>query len=132
MRLTFPALVTLLAILVYIVTAINVGRAREKYKIAAPAITGNVDFERIFRIQMNTLEQLAAFLPALWLSSIYLSPLWSSAFGLIWIVGRILYAIGYAKTAERRDVGFVTAFVAFAALWAGAAFGVVRALLQGM
>jgi glutathione S-transferase len=132
MRLTLPALVTLAAILFYIVTAINVGRARVKYKIVAPAVSGNVDFERIFRIQMNTLEQMVAFLPALWLFAIYLSPVWGAAFGLIWIVGRILYAIGYARTAERRDVGFVTSFIALTALWAGASWGVVRALLQGM
>ena len=131
MRLTLPALVTLAAVFVYFVTTLNVGRAREKYKIVAPAVTGNLDFERVYRVQMNTVEQIVAFLPALWLFAIYLSPVWASAFGVVWIVGRILYAVGYTRSADKRDVGFGVTFIAFAALWAGAAWGVIGALLQG-
>ncbi|NDP42824.1 MAG: MAPEG family protein [Aromatoleum sp.] len=132
MRLTLPALVTLAAVLVYYVIGFNVGRARVKYKIDAPAVTGNLDFERIYRVQMNTMEQFVAFLPALWLFAIYLSPLWASAFGVVWIVGRIVYAVGYTRAAAKRDVGFGITFIGFAVLWVGAAWGVIGALLQGM
>jgi len=45
----------------------NVGRARGKYKVKAPATTGDPAFERAFRVQMNTLESAVAFLPVLWL-----------------------------------------------------------------
>ena len=126
--LALPALTTLLAIAFYVFTAIKVGAARERYKIAAPAVTGDPAFERAYRVQMNTLEQLAAFLPALWLYAIFGNSLIASGLGLVWIVGRIWYAIGYYRAASKRGPGFVLTFVAFAALWAGAAYTVVRAL----
>jgi glutathione S-transferase len=131
MSMALPALTTLVAVLLYIMTSVNVAFAREKYKIAAPAITGNVDFERIFRVQMNTLEQLIAFLPALWLFALYMSPAWSSAIGAVWIAGRALYAVGYARAADGRGKGFVIAFAALALLWLGAIWGVVATILRG-
>ena len=126
-----PALTTLVALLLYYVTIANVGRARIKYKIVAPAVSGHPDFDRAFRVHMNTLEQLVAFLPALWLFALYVSPAWSSAVGAVWIIGRAQYAIDYYRAAERRDTGFIVAFVALAALWVGAVWGVVVTLLRG-
>ena len=144
MRYALPALTTLVALLLYVVVSINVGRARMKFKVAAPAVTGSPDFERVYRVQMNTLEQLVAFLPALWLFAFFLSPLWASAIGAAWIVGmgatpaeyaawivgRVLYALGYYSAAEKRGAGFAISFFAFAALWGGACWGVVSALFQ--
>ena len=69
----FTAIVTCLAILFYFFTGLQVGRARVKFGIKAPATTGNPDFERVFRVQMNTLEWLPIFLPSLWLFAIYIS-----------------------------------------------------------
>jgi glutathione S-transferase len=126
-----PALTTLIAVLLYFTTIVNVAFARTKYKIIAPAITGNADFERVFRVQMNTLEQLIAFLPALWLFALYVNPAWSSVLGAGWIVGRALYAVGYTRAASKRGTGFVIAFSALAILWLGALWGVVSALLRG-
>ena len=68
----FTALVTCLAILFYFFTTIRVSRARATFGIKAPAITGNPDFERVFRVQMNTLEWMPMFLPSLWLFAIYI------------------------------------------------------------
>ena len=130
MRYALPALTTLVALLLYVVVSINVGRARMKFKVAAPAVTGSPDFERVYRVQMNTLEQLVAFLPALWLFAFFLSPLWASAIGAAWIVGRVLYALGYYSAAEKRGAGVAISFFAFAALWGGACWGVVSALFQ--
>jgi len=79
---------------------------------------------------MNTLEQLVLFLPALWLFALLLSPVWASLLGVVWIVGRALYATGYYRDAEKRSVGFVIASIAFAVLWLGAALGAVRMLLS--
>jgi uncharacterized membrane protein YecN with MAPEG domain len=129
MAYAWPALVTLAAVLFYVVTIANVARARDKYKIRAPAVTGHPDFERIHRVEENTLEQLVAFLPALWLCALFMSATWSAAFGAIWILGRMLYAAGYYRAASKRGLGFAITFFAFAALWLGAAWGVVRALL---
>jgi glutathione S-transferase len=125
-----PALTTLVALLLYFVIVANVGRARMKYKIEAPAVTGHPDFERIYRVQVNTVEQLIGFLPALWLFAHYVSPSWASVLGTVWIVGRAFYAIGYYRAAEKRSVGFGIGMFAFVALWLGAAWGVVKVLLQ--
>jgi len=126
-----PALTTLVALLLYFVITVNVGRARVKYKIAAPAVTGHPAFERVYRVQVNTVEQLIAFLPALWLFALYLSPAWASVLGTVWIAGRALYAVAYYGAAEKRGTGFGISALAFVALWLGAAWGVVRVLVQG-
>lgn len=59
----FTALVTLAAVLFYFFTSTRVARARVAYGVKLPAISGNPDFERVFRVQMNTLEWLPIFLP---------------------------------------------------------------------
>jgi glutathione S-transferase len=126
-----PALTTLIALLLYVMTALNVARARAKYKISAPAISGNPDFERIFRVQMNMLEQMVAFVPALWLFALFVNAAWASALGAVWIVARAAYATSYYRAAESRGPGFVIAFTAMALLWLGALWGVVAVLLRG-
>ena len=72
----YPSLVTALTLLLHQVLTINVGRARAKYKIMPPAMSGDENFERVVRVQQNTLEQLVFFLPALWLFSVYVNPFW--------------------------------------------------------
>jgi glutathione S-transferase len=131
MPFALPALTTLVALLLYFVITINVARARMKYRIAAPAVTGDPNFERVYRVQVNTLEQMIAFLPALWLFAFYVSPAWASVLGTVWIAGRALYAVAYYRSADRRSTGFNIGAFAFMALWLGAAWGVVRVLLQG-
>jgi uncharacterized membrane protein YecN with MAPEG domain len=126
--LALPALITLLALAFYVFTGIKVGAARGRYKIEAPAVTGDPAFERVYRVQMNTLEQIVAFLPALWLYAAFGNPIWASGIGLLWIVGRIWYAVGYYRAASRRGPGFALTIIAFATLWTGAAIGVVRLL----
>jgi glutathione S-transferase len=114
------ALVTCLAALMYLVFGLQVGKARRTHGIKAPAISGNPDFERVFRAQMNTLEWMPIFLPALWLFAIYLSDAVAAALGLVWIVGRILYMSGYARAASERRTGFAIQASAAIALWLGA------------
>src|SRR3979409_2085908 len=102
----YTALVTCLAILFYFFTSVQVAKARVKFGVKVPAITGHPDFERVFRVQMNTLEWMPIFLPSLWLFTIYISDPFAAAVGLIWIAGRILYMIGYSQAAEKRGRGF--------------------------
>jgi glutathione S-transferase len=116
----FTALVTCLAILFYFLTGVQVAKARVTFGIKAPAISGNPDFERVFRVQMNTLEWLPIFLPALWLFAIYVSDVIAAALGLVWIVGRILYMTGYSKAANKRGLGFGIQAGAAILLWLGA------------
>src|ERR1700687_4814309 len=116
----FTALVTCLAILFYFFTSFNVGKARAMFGIKAPATVGNPDFERVFRVQMNTLEWLPFFLPALWLFAIYINDAFAAGLGLVWIVGRILYMTGHSKAANKRGLGFGIQAGAAMLLWLGA------------
>src|SRR3979411_3561130 len=102
----FTAVVTCLAILVYTFTIIQVSRARVAFGIKAPTISGNPDFERVFRVQMNSLEWMPIFLPSLWLFAIYISDPFAAVLGLVWIAGRILYMNGYLQAAAKRSPGF--------------------------
>jgi glutathione S-transferase len=115
------ALVTCLALLLYFVTSTQVARARATFGIKAPAISGHPDFERIFRVQMNTLEWLPIFLPSLWLFATYISDAIAAAIGLVWIAGRIAYLIGYSNAANKRGRGFGIQAGATIVLWLGAA-----------
>jgi glutathione S-transferase len=105
----WPGLVTVLALALYFVLTINVGRARAKYSIPVPQMSGNPDFERVVRVHYNTLEQLVFFLPLLWIFSLYIDPIWGSAIGAFWIIGRSLYAWGYYQATEKRGPGFAIA-----------------------
>jgi glutathione S-transferase len=126
---TFPALVTALALLLYAGVFMVTARARARYGIQAPAVTGAPEFERAFRIQQNTLEQLIWFLPALWLFAFYVSPGWAGILGLVWIGGRIHYALSYYRDPEARGPGFMTGFASAAVLLVGALLGIVVDLL---
>jgi glutathione S-transferase len=114
------ALVTCLAIAVYFFSSILVSRARVKFGVKLPAISGNPDFERVFRAQMNTLEWLPIFLPSLWLFAIYIGDAIAAALGAVWVIGRILYVLGYAKAVEKRGPGFAIQATATIVLWLGA------------
>ena len=127
----FTALVTCLSILLYFFTGIQVAKARAKFGIKAPAITGNPDFERVFRVQMNTLEWMPIYLPALWLFAIYIGDGIAAAIGLVWIVGRILYITGYSQAAEKRGPGFAIQGMAAGILLLGALGAIVWRLFHG-
>jgi glutathione S-transferase len=122
----FTAAVTLLALLLYLIVSLNVGEARRKYEVRAPATTGNEHFERAYRVQMNTLEQMAFFLPALWLCAIFLSDIAAAVIGIVWVGGRALYALAYINDPASRGRGMMISFIAASALYLGALFGVVR------
>jgi glutathione S-transferase len=121
-------IVTALAVLQFIVFGFKVGSARGRYGIKAPAITGNEIFERLFRVQQNTLEQLIAFLPGIYLFSHYFSPLVAAALGVVYLVGRELYAYTYVKDPGKREVGYGMTLVPMAILIVGGLIGAVRAL----
>jgi uncharacterized membrane protein YecN with MAPEG domain len=126
------AIVTLVSLLLYFTMGLRVGRARTTYGVAAPATSGHPDFDRRFRVQANTLEWLPLFLVSLWLFALYWDERVAAFFGLLWIVGRILYMTGYSKEAGARGLGFgiqaaATGLLLFGALgrliWIGAHTG---------
>jgi len=120
--------VTLLTLLVYLVVSLNVARARGKYGVKAPAVTGNEHFERAYRVQMNTLEQMVFFLPSMWLYALLLTDKGAAVGGLIWVIGRMIYSVSYVRNPASRGVGFTISFIAEIGLFLGAAYGVIKAL----
>ena len=126
----FTALVTLLSILFYFFTSIQVSKARTAFGIKAPAISGNPDFERVFRVQMNTLEWMPIFLPSLWLFAFYINDALAAALGLVWIIGRILYLTGYSQAAAKRGLGFGIQGATALLLWLGALGAIIWRLIH--
>jgi glutathione S-transferase len=126
----YVAIVTVLALLQFFWFGWQVGVARTKYNIAAPAVTGNEVFERVFRVQMNTLEQLVVFLPALWIFASFISPLWAAGLGAIFIIGRAIYARTYVKDPKGRSAGFALTALPNLALLIGILIWGVMALVK--
>jgi glutathione S-transferase len=126
----YTALVTCLAILFYFFTSFRVGKARSTFNIPAPATSGNPDFERLFRVQMHTLEWMPIFLPSLWLYAIYISDPVAAGLGVVWIAGRILFMIGYAKAADKRGPGFAIQALACSILLLGSLGAIVWRLVH--
>lgn len=104
----FPltTLATVLALIVYFGLGVVVGRARGTYGVAAPATTGHVEFDKRYRVHMNTLELLALLLPAAWLGIAALGDAITAALVLLWCVGRIVYARAYYADPTKRTAGF--------------------------
>jgi glutathione S-transferase len=118
-----PSMATALALLLYLVFTYNVGRARKRYGVDAPAITGDAAFERVFRVQQNTLEQIVVFIPALWLFARFISEFWGGVIGLVWIIGRLIYAWGYYRDAKQRGPGAILTALCSAVLLLGSFVG---------
>ncbi len=125
---SWVAAVVLLALIEYMVFGMLVGRARSRYGIAAPAVNGHEMFERYFRVHQNTLEQLIVFVPAAWMFGVYLSAGWAAGIGMIFVIGRILYAVGYVRDPARRELGAGLSFLPTIVLIIGAVIGLVRDL----
>lgn len=125
--LPLSALLILLVVLLQLFTGFNVARARGRYGVKAPAVTGHELFERAYRIQMNTLENAALMLPALWLFAGFVSDLGAAVLSGLWIAARVWYAVAYQNDPKKRGPGFGLAMLAFAGLWLGALWGVLRA-----
>ncbi|MDF1621843.1 MAG: MAPEG family protein [Pseudohongiella nitratireducens] len=99
-------LIAVLAILQYLYFGILVGKARGKYNVEAPAVSGHPEFERYYRVQMNTLEMLVFFLPSLYLFAEYVDAIIAAGLGLVYLVGRFLYQQSYVKDPKTRGLGF--------------------------
>jgi uncharacterized membrane protein YecN with MAPEG domain len=122
------AIVAALALLEYAYFGAQVSRARGRYGVKAPATTGHELFDRHYRVQQNTAEQLVMFLPALYLFAVYVSAPIAALLGLAFVVGRALYARGYVADPERRGTGFIVGFAASAVLLLGGLAGALWGL----
>ncbi|MFK7861587.1 MAG: MAPEG family protein [Granulosicoccus sp.] len=104
-------IVAALAVLQFIVFSFLVGKAREAHGVKAPAVQGNEQFERVFRVQMNTMEQLICFLPALLLANVYWSDTFVALVGIVYLVGRLIYRQSYITDPSKRAMGFLLTIV---------------------
>ncbi|MFY7759993.1 MAPEG family protein [Aquidulcibacter sp.] len=127
--LPLTSLVTLVTIILFFFMGLRVAKARGTYNIPAPATSGDPIFERHFRVQMNTLEWLPMFLPALWLAAIWQSDMVAAGFGLVWIIGRIIYMLAYVADPKTRSLGFVIQMLATVVLILLTLFHVGRSML---
>jgi glutathione S-transferase len=127
----WTASVTVLIVFFYFYTAFRTGNLRGKHKIKAPATSGHPEFDRAYRVQLNTLEQMGIILPFLWVAVFYpigwawLAPL----VALIWLIGRVVYMVGYMADPDRRLLGAMIGGLCDLAMFVIAAAGVIRAWL---
>jgi uncharacterized membrane protein YecN with MAPEG domain len=118
-----------LALVEFLGFGLAVAGARGRYKVAAPAVTGNEMFERYLRVQMNTLEQLIVFIPSILLFGHYMSPYIAAGLGVIFLIGRLVYFFTYVKDPKSRELGFILTIGPNTILLGGAIVGAVRAAL---
>jgi glutathione S-transferase len=100
------SIVTLMSVVMCFVMTGLVSRARFKSDIPPPAMTGDPALERKMRAHLNTIEWMPIFLPSLWIFAIYCSPGWAAITGSVWILGRVIYFVGYSISAKQRFLGF--------------------------
>jgi glutathione S-transferase len=124
------AVITLLTVLLLAFAMGLVSRARGKYHVAAPAVSGDPAFERTFRAHQNTLEQAVMFLPTLWIASLYGNASWAAWAGYAWLLARAWYVFAYAA-GGKRGAPFTLSVVAWAFLWISALLGLWPALSAG-
>jgi glutathione S-transferase len=122
------AIVAVLSLFIYIWVAMKVGSARAKHNVHAPAVDGPEDFQRVFRVHMNTLEQLILFFPALVLFASAWGDYPAAIVGIFWPVGRVIYALRYYQAAGKRGLGFGISFLSSVVLLLGALAGAVAVL----
>jgi glutathione S-transferase len=127
----YVAIVTVVALLEFFLFGFQVGRARTKYGIHAPATSGHEVFDRCFRVHMNTLEQLVMFLPTLWIFARFISPLWAAGFGVVFIIGRAIYAVSYVRDPKSRALGFALSALPTLAMMVWIIVWAIRAIASG-
>ncbi len=121
-------IILVLALIEYLILGFNTGRARVKYDVKAPATTGHPLFERAYRVHQNTLEQLIVFVPSLLLFSYYVSARFAFILGLLFLIARAVYAVGYTRDPEQRIYGAGLTALVNAVLLIGSLVGLLIAL----
>jgi glutathione S-transferase len=119
-----------LMLLEYFVFILAVGRARARFQVAAPVTSGHPEFERFFRVQMNTLEQLIIVIPCMWIFARYVHEPTAAVLGLIFIAGRAVYFLSYIRDPKSRGWGFLISSLPMLALMVGSLFGAAKDLLS--
>ncbi len=127
LEMPYTGLLTLAELLFYQTLTFKVGQARGKYKVEAPSTDGPPAFQKLYRVHLNTLEQLAFHLPLLWLAAYSVGDLYAAIFGLIWPIGRLVYMRSYLKAPKTRTPGFAICMLSNVILLAGIVVGIIKA-----
>jgi glutathione S-transferase len=122
-------IVTVLALAQFLAFGILVGGARARYQVSAPATTGNEIFERYFRVQMNTLELVVLFVPAIWLFAVLVNANWAAGLGAVYLIGRMVYLRSYIREPKSRSLGFGLSALPILIMLGWVLFVAVRQLL---
>ena len=125
----YTALVTIISIVVTMVFGACVGMMRARFNIQAPSLTGSSQFERAFRVHMNTVEQLVLFIPVLWLSTSVLGDLLAAGIGSVWVVGRVIYADAYLRNPASRRPGMIITLMSTGLLMSATLWGIFSDIL---
>jgi hypothetical protein len=125
----YVALVIILSLVQYFFFVAMVGKARGTYSIKAPATSGHEIFERIYRVQQNTLEQLVIFIPSIYLFGIYIHSLVAAGVGVFFRLGRMIYYKSYVADPDTRGTGMMIGCFAFIILMLGSLVGIIAALV---
>ena len=128
-KLPLTSLASLLVLAVFLWTLVLVSRARTKYAVAAPAVTGDPVFERCFRVQMNTIEQMVLLFPALWISAFWVGDQFAAIGAVVWSVGRVIYGLTYVADPKKRSAGFFLTITPTFILWGAAGYYVIKSLI---
>jgi len=118
-------LIALLAVGQLVFFAVLVGRARIRYGVKAPAVSGHEMFERAYRVQMNTLELMVAFLPALFIAAKYWPQNYVAGVGVVYLVGRFIYWRSYVGAPASRAPGFILSMIPVMVLIVGGLAGII-------
>jgi glutathione S-transferase len=123
------AIVTIIALLQFMIFGIQVGKQRQKHDVKVPLMTGHSEYERANRVHLNTMEQLVVVLPAMWIFGNFFNPLYAAGLGTVFIIARFIYQAAYMKEPAGRTPGFVIGFLATAAMLLGGLIGAVMNLI---
>lgn len=126
---TVIALLIILAVLQFMSFSFLVGPARPKFGVTAPAVTGNEEWERRYRVHQNTMEQLVSFVPAIYLCATYVHETFAIICGVIYLLGRTHYAYSYIKDPKLRAPGMILSFFPILVMALAAAGGIIWSLL---
>ncbi len=122
-------IVVAVALLQYVYLSFQVGKARGTYGVNAPAVTGNENFERYYRVQQNTLELLVVFIPGILMFAQYFRADVAAGIGAIFVIGRFLYSKQYVADPSSRTVGFILSLLPAVILVIGALIGAVMQVM---
>ncbi len=126
----FLLMVTVAALIAYLISVLLVGKARRKYGVQPPTTSGPDQFNRSFRQQQNTLEQLVLFLPSMWVFAWYHSEEWAAVIGSVWVVSRVAYSFAYISASQKRVIPFVLSLGATIILLIGGIIGAAQSFIS--